>query len=156
MHCQDYDFLDLGETIARRELFRRMGTGITGIALASLLARRRISAVRRQPTRRSEHHAKEPHFPPKATSVIQLFQHGGPSHMDLLDPKPELNKQDGKPMPKYFTDLVKISRHGNLLGTPFKFKPAGQCGVEYSEILPHTSRCRRRYRRRSFDVHRTQ
>jgi hypothetical protein len=82
-----------------------------------------------------------PHFPPKAKAVIQLFQHGGPSHMDLLDPKPELNKRDGQPMPKYFTDLVAISAHGGLLATPFKFKPAGQCGVEYSEIIPHTAEC---------------
>jgi len=44
-------------------------------------------------------------------------------------------------MPKYFTDLVAISAHGNLLGTPFKFAPAGQCGVEYSELIPHTSAC---------------
>jgi hypothetical protein len=61
--------------------------------------------------------------------------------MDILDPKPELNRRHGQPMPKYFTDLVKISSHGNLLGSPFKFKPAGKCGVEYSDIVPHTAEC---------------
>src|SRR6185503_1735634 len=81
------------------------------------------------------------HFAPKTKAVIQLFQHGGPSHMDLLDPKPELNAQNGKPMPAYFTDLVKITAHGNLLGSPYKFQKSGDCGVEWSEILPHTAQC---------------
>jgi hypothetical protein len=73
--------------------------------------------------------------------VIQLFQHGGPSHVDLLDPKPELNRRHGQAMPASFTDLVKLSAHGNLLGSPFRFRPAGACGVEYSDILPFTARC---------------
>lgn len=133
MHCHNHDVLNLSDTIARRELFARVGTGLTGMALASLLADEQLRAESS-----SKQHAVGPHFPPKATAVIQLFQHGGPSHMDLLDPKPELNKQNGKPMPKYFTDLVKISQHGNLLGSPYKFLPSGESGVEFSEILPHT------------------
>ena len=125
MQCGNDDYLDLNETIARRELFSRIGTGLTGIALSSLLADDGLTS----PSERSEG-ARSPHFPPKATAVIQLFQHGGPSHMDLLDPKPELNRRNGQKMPKYFTDLVKISRHGNLLGSPYKFGPAGESGVE--------------------------
>ncbi len=139
MPCRNYDFLDLHETIARRELFTRLGTGLTGIALASLLADEHLRAASGK-TKRSGS-AREPHFPPKATAVIQLFQHGGPSHMDLLDPKPELNRRDGQPMPKSFTDLVKLTKHGGLMGTPFRFQPAGESGVEYSEILPHTAKC---------------
>jgi hypothetical protein len=138
MPCCNNDVLDLREIIARRELFSRMGTGIAGIALASLLSNDTLPAAEKSSR---SHTTPKPHFAPRATSVIQLFQHGGPSHMDLLDPKPELNRQDGKPMPKSFTDLVKISRHGNLLGSPYKFRPAGESGIPFSEILPHTAEC---------------
>lgn len=119
----------LAELLTRRDLFNRGAAGFAGLALASLLCRRNAQA------------ASLPHFRPQARAVIQLFQHGGPSHVDLLDPKPELNARDGQPMPKHFTDLVKISSHGNLLGSPYQFKPAGQCGVPYSEIIPHTAAC---------------
>ncbi len=134
MSCRNYDRLTLTQLISRRQLFTRAAAGFTGVALASLLDREASGAA--ESTTRST----SPHSPPKATSVIQLFQHGGPSHMDLFDPKPELNRRDGQPMPDYFTDLVAITRHGGLLGTPYKFKPAGECGIEYSEILPYTSR----------------
>src|SRR5207247_8693410 len=60
---------------------------------------------------------------------------------DCCSPKPRRTKRNGKPMPKYCTDLVKISSQGNLMGTPFKFRPAGKCGVEYSEIVRHTAAC---------------
>ncbi len=126
----------LAELLSRRDVFSRSASGFAGLALGSLMCSASASA--------SEHSASGVpvgcHFPPKARAVIQLFQHGGPSHMDLLDPKPELNRQDGKPMPKYFTDLVKISSHGNLLGTPFRFHRSGTCGVEYSELLQHTAK----------------
>jgi hypothetical protein len=119
----------------RRALLSRVGSGMAGIAFGALLADESRGDSSSDTTLRKWHH------PPRAKAVIQLFQHGGPSHMDLLDPKPELNRRDGQPMPKYFTDLVKISAHGNLLGSPFKFQKADQCGVEYSELLPHTARC---------------
>lgn len=118
----------------RRTLLSQVGAGMAGVALGALLADDSRAESSPDATSRRWHH------PPRAKAVIQLFQHGGPSHMDLLDPKPELTRRDGQPMPKYFTDLVKISAHGNLLGSPFKFHKAGQCGVEYSELLPHTAR----------------
>ncbi len=111
--------------LTRRDWLSRTATGFAGLALGSLLARG----------------SERPHHAPKARAVIQLFQHGGPSQVDLLDPKPELTRRNGQPMPKYFTDLVKISSHGNLLASPFKFKPAGKCGVEYSDALPFTAEC---------------
>lgn len=124
----------ISHLLGRRELFQRVGGGIAGMALASLLLEEQGLAAPVSGT-------LSPHIPPRAKAVIQLFQHGGPSHMDLLDPKPELNQRDGQPMPKYFTDLVAISAHGGLLGTPFKFAPAGQSGIPYSEIIPHTASC---------------
>ncbi|MGE3778880.1 MAG: DUF1501 domain-containing protein, partial [Pirellulaceae bacterium] len=123
----------LAQLVTRRDLFTRAAAGFAGVALAHLLRDDAIRAA--SPAAQTG----RPHFAPRARSVIQLFQHGGPSHLDLLDPKPELTRQDGKPMPKYFTDLVKLTAHGNLLGSPFRFQRHGQCGIEYSELLPHTA-----------------
>ena len=128
--------LGLAAMLSRRDVLTHSAAGFAGLALGSLLCDEQ-SRAESSPSAS----LLQPHFPPRAKAVIQLFQHGGPSHMDLLDPKPELNARNGQPMPKYFTDLVKISAHGNLLGSPFKFQPAGTCGVEYSEILPHTATC---------------
>ena len=126
--------------LSRRDLFTRTAAGFAGIALGSLLAEESAKAED-SAARSAKGDSLRPHYAPRAKAVIQLFQHGGPSHMDLLDPKPELTKRNGQPMPKYFTDLVKLTAHGNLLGSPFKFRPYGECGVEYSELLPHTATC---------------
>lgn len=122
----------LAHLVSRRELFQRGAAGFAGLALASLLS---------EDESRGDVSAPATHFPAKAKAVIQLFQHGGPSHVDLLDPKPELNARNDQKMPDYFTDLVKISSHGSLLGSPYKFSPAGECGVAYSELIPHTAAC---------------
>src|SRR5437763_473992 len=82
---------------------------------------------------------KKPHHAAKARAVICLFQHGGPSQMDLFDPKPELSKQHGKPHP----DKLEVHFHtqqGKLLASPFKFAKCGQSGAELSELLPHTAK----------------
>src|SRR5262245_24473415 len=122
--------------LSRRDWMSRTATGFAGLAVGALLAEERARA---NPA--SAPSSPQPHFPPRARAVIQLFQHGGPSHVDLLDPKPELNRRNGQPMPAYFTDRVRLTQHGNLLGTPFRFRPHGQSGVEYSEILPHIASC---------------
>ncbi len=75
---------------------------------------------------------------PKAKSVICLFQHGGPSQMDLFDPKSELTKWNGKPYPGGNLEIHFDKQAGNVLGSPFKFNKYGQCGMEISELLPHT------------------
>jgi hypothetical protein len=118
----------LAHLISRRELFTRTAAGFGALALGSLLERRADAAP-------------APHFAPRAKAVIQLFQHGGPSHVDLLDPKPELDKRHGQPMPDYFTDRVKLTQHGALLGSAFKFNPAGECGTPFADVLPHTAAC---------------
>jgi hypothetical protein len=80
-----------------------------------------------------------PHHAPSADAVICLFQHGGPSQVDLFDPKPELNKRDGQ---KYQGELEThfTGQLGSILASPFKFKPCGQSGIELSELLPHTAK----------------
>ena len=76
----------------------------------------------------------------KAKSVICLFQHGGPSQMDLFDPKPELTKWNGKPYPGGNLEVHFDKQMGNVLGSPFGFQKHGQCGMELCELLPHTAK----------------
>ena len=64
--------------------------------------------------------------------------HGGPSHVDLLDPKPLLDRYDGRPPPSEVADDERIT--GNLLKSPYRFRKHGQSGVEFSETLPHIAR----------------
>jgi hypothetical protein len=86
---------------------------------------------------------RQPHFTPKAKSVIYLFMAGGPSHLELFDNKPELARWDGKLPPP---DLVKnyraafINPNSKLLGPKFKFARHGKSGAELSELLPHLAR----------------
>lgn len=79
---------------------------------------------------------KKPPLEPKAKSMISLFMHGGPSHVDLLDPKPELTKQDGKDYQGEVTYSFINRASKRLLGSPWKFEKRGQCGTEVSELLP--------------------
>jgi len=76
------------------------------------------------------------HFPAKAKAVIQLCQNGGPSQMDLFDHKPELSKRNGEPHPGQ-VETFQLGNKNVLLGTPFQFSRYGQCGMEFSELIPH-------------------
>jgi hypothetical protein len=113
---------------SRREVLRGLGAGFGGLALSSLLAEA-------APAAGHDLKPRTPHFPARAKAVIQLFMHGGPSHVDLLDPKPMLAKYDGKPPPAEAADDEKIT--GNLLKSPFTFKKYGASGLEMSETLPN-------------------
>jgi Protein of unknown function (DUF1501) len=75
----------------------------------------------------------------RARSVICLFQHGGPSQVDLFDPKTELSRSHGKPHPGPL-EIHFDKQKGNLLGSPFSFRKHGSSGIELSELLPHTAR----------------
>ncbi|HYF37247.1 MAG TPA: DUF1501 domain-containing protein, partial [Prosthecobacter sp.] len=82
---------------------------------------------------------KKPHHEPRAKAMISLFMGGGPSHMDMFDPKPLLNKWDGKLFPG---GEIKFDNAGGatrtVMGSPFKFTKHGECGMELSELIPHT------------------
>ncbi|MBI4908066.1 MAG: DUF1501 domain-containing protein [Acidobacteria bacterium] len=87
---------------------------------------------------------REPHFEPKAKSVIFLFMEGGPSQMDLFDPKPALQKWHGKPLPASMTKDLQLAftkPTAAVLASPRVFKPYGQSGVEYSDYIPHVASC---------------
>ena len=78
------------------------------------------------------------HFPAQAKSIIQLVQNGGPSQMDLFDPKPELTKRAGQPHPEG-VEIHQPNNENKLLAPAFEFRKYGQCGMDISEVLPHTA-----------------
>jgi hypothetical protein len=82
---------------------------------------------------------KPPHFEPKAKRVIFLFMSGGPSHVDLFDPKPKLKEFAGKPLPFEQPKLVR-TRTVNCLPSPFKFDKHGKAGIDVSELFPHVAK----------------
>lgn len=115
--------------LSRRQLLERTCLGFGSMVLADLLGATPISNdLRARPT----------HFSPKAKAVIQLVQNGGPSQMDLFDPKPELTRQAGKPLPGG-VEIHQPNNVNTLLASPFTFKKYGQCGMDISEMLPHTA-----------------
>ncbi|MBM3737525.1 MAG: DUF1501 domain-containing protein, partial [Acidobacteria bacterium] len=123
----------------RRELLWEAGGGFAGTALTFLLAKTGFFAGAAQAAP-----LKKPHFAPKAKSCIFLFMYGGPSQVDTFDPKPELVKRHGQPMPSMETDpLLKLrsSRLGALLGSRRKFTRYGQSGIEISDFYPQVGKC---------------
>ena len=82
---------------------------------------------------------RQPHFPAKAKRIIFLFMHGGPSQVDTFDYKPQLAKDDNKPVP-FAKPRVVSAATGNLLKSPFRFKQYGESGMWVSEIFPHIAK----------------
>ena len=121
---------------SRREFFTRAGSGLAGIALASLLQHDARAATAGAPDPLAP---KPPHVPPKAKSVIWLFMEGGPSHLDLFDYKPKLIEMTGQPMPASFgKPITAMGTAGNtLLGTRRTFQQYGQSGIWVSDWYPH-------------------
>lgn len=106
----------------RRQFLKTAGAGFGMLGLADVLGAANPLAVR------------APHFPAKAKRVIYLFLNGGPSQVDTFDPKPMLTRYHGKPMPT--ANLKTERKTGNLMKSPFTFKPCGRSGIEVSEIFP--------------------
>jgi hypothetical protein len=118
---------------SRREFFTQAGSGLAGLALASMLAENGYAgpAVAVDPLL-----PKKPNHVPTAKSVIFLFMEGGPSHVDLFDPKPLLTKLDGKPVPDSIGKPSQTSRgtaHNTLMASRRKWKQYGQSGIWVSD-----------------------
>jgi len=115
----------------------RAATGFGSLALRDLLSAATTASDSNPLT------PKKPHFEPAARSVIFLFMPGGPSQIDLLDPKPELRKWHGKPLPPSATKDLKlafIKPNANAVASPRQFARYGQSGTEVSDLLPHLSK----------------
>lgn len=127
---------------SRREFLTRAGAGFGSLALLSLLEQDGLAAEPDGTIRPLS--AKEPHFPAKAKSVIWCFLDGGPSHIDLFDPKPELNRLAGQPLPPSFKRPVTAmgkTAHTPLLASRRKFAQHGQCGAWVSDWYPEIAQC---------------
>ncbi|MBL8175667.1 MAG: DUF1501 domain-containing protein [Bryobacterales bacterium] len=120
---------------SRREFFTQAGSGLAGLALGSMVAADRASAARKA----DPMEPREPHHKPMAKSVIWLFMEGGPSHIDLFDPKPVLDKLDGQPMPESFgRPITAMGTAGNtIMRSQRKWKQHGQSGLWVSDWYPH-------------------
>ncbi|HUE70711.1 MAG TPA: DUF1501 domain-containing protein [Pirellulaceae bacterium] len=125
--------------LSRRWFLKDCGIGLAGIAASSLLSADAGAA----PESDNPLAPRAPHFAGKAKRVIFIFQAGAPSHLELFDNKPELTKRNGQLPP---AELLKgyraafINPNSAFLGPKFPFARHGKCGMELSEVLPHTAK----------------
>ena len=127
--------------VTRRDWLLQAGAGFGALALQSLLAGERASAAVADSHAVSPLAAKKPLRTPKAKNCIFLFMEGGPSHLDLFDPKPLLQKLAGQPLPESFGSVITAMGEARapLLASPRKWKQHGECGTWVSDWLPHTA-----------------
>lgn len=124
-------------SISRRGMLRRTALGFGALGLDGLLAGQTgLAAVK--PDNPLE--PRQPHFPARAKRVIFLFMHGGPSAMDTFDPKPRLEKDQGKPLP-IKRELSFSNRVGGLMPSPFEFRQYGKGGITVSNLFPQIATC---------------
>jgi Protein of unknown function (DUF1501) len=135
------DLQSISNPRSRRRFLTRCGSGLAGIALSQLLHQDGLLAAS---TLADPLAPKRPHHPPTAKSIIWLFMEGGPSHVDLFDPKPKLKEMAGKPIPESmrpkFTAMPGTSSNG-LMPSKRTFKQYGQSGLWvsdwYQQIAQH-------------------
>lgn len=131
MGCFQFDRMT-----TRRDMLKRSGGGFASIALTAMLGSQALTSASASDNPLV---VKQPHFAPKAKRIIFLFMWGGPSHVDLFDPKPVLNEQAGKPLQG--SSVGQSSPNlGTVLGTPFRFRQHGAGGVWISELFPHLAK----------------
>ncbi|MCH2366611.1 MAG: DUF1501 domain-containing protein, partial [Planctomycetes bacterium] len=122
----------IGSVKTRRQMLKESGAGFGGLALSWLLGREALAeeAVSAGPLA-----ARKGHHTARAKRVIFLFMHGGPSQVDTFDHKPLLDRDDGKKLP-FPKPRIVSGKTGNLLRSPWKFRPRGESGIPISELFP--------------------
>jgi hypothetical protein len=125
--------------VSRRQFLAQAGGGLGSLALAAMLDRDGGSRAAERAAPAGGLVPNAPHFEPRAKRVIYLFMHGGPSHVDLFDPKPELARRAGQPLPESVGPVMtrrKVAQNP-LLGPAMPFRPRGKSGLEISDFFPH-------------------
>ena len=122
-------------SLTRRSMLQRSAGGFGYLALQALLAEEQGRGAVANPLA-----AKKPAFAPKAKRIVFLFMKGGPSSVDTFDPKPLLQRDDGKPYP-FAQPRIQFAPTGKLLRSPWKFKQYGQSGLPVSELFPNVAQC---------------
>src|SRR3981081_309961 len=134
--------LDKAIHLTRRDFFTSTASGLGLLALSSMLQRDGLLAA---PGPVDPLAPRAPHFAPRAKNCIFIFMEGAPSQIDLFDPKPKLNELNGQPLPESLTKNVRFAfikkETAVLMGSPRKFEKYGQCGMDFSDLLPHLGSC---------------
>ena len=131
MNCHQFT-----PTITRRDMLRSSACGFGQVVLAAMAGQGALANTA-SPT--GPLTPRIPHFPARAKRVIFLFMWGGPSHVDLFDPKPRLNAEAGKPLSGKSVGSDR-DQLGIVLGSPFRFAQHGEGGIWMSELFPNLSR----------------
>lgn len=124
---------------SRRQLLQSTSAG--WLALAGLVGQRDADAASRR-TDESPLAEKSPHFPGRVKRIIHLFMNGGPSQMDTFDPKPELTRLNGQPLPDSIREQLQPTqrnRVGDIFGSPFTFSRHGESGLPVSDLFPNVA-----------------
>ena len=129
-----------GGPMSRRELLKKASMGFGGLVLGSMLTRDALSDTPLLPVTPGPLAPRMPHAFGKAKSVIFLYMDGGVSQVDSFDPKPYLDKADGK-APTFKVDATVFNNNGNLKASPWAFKQYGQSGIPVSDLFPHIGSC---------------
>lgn len=123
------------EGLSRRRMLQTSAVGFGWLAASALLAQTGATAAAVDPMA-----PKRSHFTPRAKRVIFLLMKGGPSQVDTFDPKPLLDRDDGKPYPGQ-KPRVQFAPTSTLLKSPWSFKSYGESGLPVSELFPHVAQC---------------
>ncbi len=137
----------MSETISRRNMLVRGGGGFGALALAYLLDQNPLSATELDKGKAAESPTtpKQPHHQARAKSIIFLYMEGGPSHLDLFDPKPLINQLAGQPIPPGFKGHLQAmtaqEAGSRIMECPRVWKRHGEAGTWVSDWLPHIAEC---------------
>src|SRR5438093_806033 len=115
-------------SISRREILKTTSCGFGMLAFSQLFAKAAAANTSEHPLA-----PKKPHFQPRAKRVIFMFMQGGPSHVDMFDYKPALERDDGKSP----SDIPGGKANRKLMKSPWKFNPSGKSGIPISELVPN-------------------
>ena len=124
--------------LSRRAMLSRSALGFGSVGLYSLLQQSHLLA---EPSSSGPLASKRPHFAPRAKRIIFLFMHGGVSHIDTFDPKPRLDRDNGKPLPIKRSLTFNAKKAGGLMRSPWEFKQRGESGIPVSELFPEVATC---------------
>jgi Protein of unknown function (DUF1501) len=130
----------MNSCLPRRSMLASLGGAFGSLALNGLLGAETLSSAK-QDRGRNPLAVQLPHFAAKAKAVIFLFMYGGPSHIDLFDPKPTLAKIAGQPVPAFRQeDAFRKGSKNVAFASPYKFHKAPETGMEIAEVFPHLSK----------------
>jgi hypothetical protein len=135
--CQRY----LAQPVSRRTLLSQAAHGFGAVALSTMLARSGALAGTSGSEKSIIH--QETHFPAKAKNIIFLYMDGGPSQVDTFDPKPYLDKYDGRAPHEVIgkVEPTQFANIGKILKSPWPFRQYGECGHPVSDLFPHIATC---------------